>query len=70
MPLESNDDTEVYHYQAGYLNDISPSDPEFATLDEAMAWAMSHRGIMAIWTSQVDGGELLHIIYEGEVFSK
>lgn len=59
-------------YQVGYLFDTKITDPEFMTLDEANTEAHAREvyGTVGIWTSQSEGGELLFILHNGEVFSK
>jgi hypothetical protein len=62
-------------YQIGALLNPKPDDQEIIGLDEAekMALAVSNLGynrVQGIWTSQGNGGHLVGIAFDGEVFYK
>lgn len=58
-------------YQVGPLRDIQPDDLCFRVWRNAVAHAMrlsENYDVAAIWSSRDEGGSLLGIIYDGEVF--
>jgi hypothetical protein len=62
-------------YQIGELLTPKSDDQEITELDEAekMALAVSNLGynrVQGIWTSQENGGHLVAIAFDGEVFYK
>lgn len=62
-------------YQVGDLIYFQDSDPEFDEWQAAYVYALqlaeeSDEHLLGIWTSQEDGGELMAIVHQGDVFTK
>jgi hypothetical protein len=67
-------------YQVGKIHDLKDDDPVFDSLSEAYDYALKQeRGeppgylgqvFWGVWTDQDSGGELLAIVFQGEVFTR
>jgi len=65
-------------YQVGFLVGFSDEDPEFGSMEEAIAHAEgleesvleTERRQVGIWSGQEEGSELLMICHEGEWFRR
>jgi hypothetical protein len=62
-------------WQVGELIRFDPADPEFASLEAAIALARteserSDKRVYGVWTGQDHGSELVAIVHQGEIFRK
>ncbi len=69
-------------YQVGWLVEFTGEDPEYDSLETATNAAVAlsladeeknvcgHARAAGIWTSQMEGSEIVRIVYMGEVFHR